>query len=81
MDLSAPLPDGHGPKPVDQNQRRLGGGFIGGPPEVEGGLVIHVHLLGGEAGGDEAAAEVAPVDGDDARKRWEHTGWLWKVIN
>lgn len=35
---------------------------------MEGSLVIDVEFLGGEAGGDEAAAEVAAVYGGEAKE-------------
>lgn len=61
FDLSAPLPRGHGPKAVDQNQRGLLGRFVSWAPEVHGGLVVEDEGLRPEARPGEAASDVLVV--------------------
>ena len=74
LDLPTPLPYGHGPEPVNQNNRGFLGGLVHGfrvrTPEMDGGLFINVNCLLRETGGGEAATEVAAVKGNDAEEGW-----------
>lgn len=75
LDLSPPLPNGDGTEAVNENERWLvsDGFFVGfWTPEVDGGFVVDVEGLGGEAGGGEAATEVHAVQRNQAEKGRRH---------
>lgn len=61
FDLSAPLPQCHGPKAVDENQRGLLGRFVSWAPKVHGGHVVKGEGLRPEARPRETASDVLVV--------------------